>query len=302
MKNKREFNPEDAKTTNKRMKYPVIETIELMPFLQKLFPEKSRTAVKSYLTHRQVYVNNQIITQFNYLLKPGFDVLISGSKIPTTTSFTGMSIVYEDEYIIVIDKNSGLLSIATSSEKEMTAYSQLRNYVKQLNENNKLFVLHRLDKETSGVMMFAKSAEIQEEMQRNWQRYVTKRTYIAVLEGCLREDEGTFTSFLTEDKMSHKVESHEQRSGREAISHFKVLKKNIKYSLVEFQLDTGRKNQIRVHAQSMGHPIIGDKKYGGKPSPIGRLGLHANILEFTHPVLKTTMLFKSPMPFKMNFK
>lgn len=302
MNNKKEFKTEVAKSADKRLKYTVTEYIELMPFLQKLFPEKSRTAVKSYLTHRQVYVNNQIITQFNYVLKPGFDVLISTSKIPTSASFTGMSIVYEDEYIIVIDKNSGLLSIATSTEKEMTAYSQLRNYVKQQNENNKLFVLHRLDKETSGVMMFAKSAEIQEEMQRNWQRYVTKRTYIAVLEGCIREDEGTFESFLTEDKMSHKVESHEQRHGREAITHFKVLKKNIKYSLVEFQLDTGRKNQIRVHAQSMGHPIIGDKKYGGKPSPIGRLGLHANILEFTHPVLKTTMLFKSPMPFKMNFK
>lgn len=290
------------KSRDKRLKYTVTETIELMPFLQKIFPEKSRNAVKSYLIHRQVYVNNQIVTKFNYELKPGFIVLISTSKIPTTANFTGLSIVYEDEYIIVIDKNSGLLSIATSSEKEMTAYSQLRNYVKQQNENNKLFVLHRLDKETSGVMMFAKSAEIQEEMQRNWQRYVTKRTYIAVLEGSLRDDEGTLSSFLSEDKMSHKVESHEQRVGREAITHFKVLKKNLKYTLVEFQLDTGRKNQIRVHAQLMGHPIIGDKKYGGKPSPIGRLGLHANVLEFIHPVLKTTMLFKSPIPFKMNFK
>ncbi len=302
MNNKQNEKMLTPKSNDKRAKYIIDETIDLMSFLQKTFPEKSRNAVKSYLVHRQVYVNNQIITQFNYTLKPGFEVLISSSKIPTTKSFDGLSIVYEDEYIIVIDKNSGLLSIATSSEKEMTAYSQLRNYVKQLSEKNKLFVLHRLDKETSGVMMFAKSAEIQEEMQRNWQRYVTKRTYVAVLEGCLKEDEGTFSSYLTEDRTSHKVESHEQRHGREAITHFKVLKKNEKYSMVEFKLDTGRKNQIRVHAQSMGHPIIGDKKYGGKPSPIGRLGLHANILEFIHPVLKTTMLFKSPIPFKMNFK
>lgn len=295
----RKKHPSDSpKQKDKRKAFTVSEPVELMDFLRACFPEKSRTAVKSYLVHRQVYVNNQIITKHSHKLKPSDVVLISDSKIPTSTDFVGLKIVYEDDYIIVIDKASGLLSIATNTEKENTAYSQLRNYVKKASDRNKLFILHRLDKDTSGVMMFAKSAEIQEEMQRNWQRYVTKRTYLAVLEGAVKEDSGSVSSWLFEDQ-AHKMESTDEQKGRQAITHFKVVKRKENFTLVEFQLDTGRKNQIRVHAQSMGHPICGDRKYGGKPSPFGRLGLHANILEFTHPVFKTSMQFKSPMPFRM---
>lgn len=294
--NRKSGSPIVGKAPDRRLKFTVKEPMELMTFLQQIFPEKSRTAVKSYLTHKQVYINFQIVTQFNLPLQAGQEVVISTSKIPTSTNFFGLSIVYEDDYLIVIDKNSGLLSIAAGSEKEKTAYSQLRAHVKQLSPQNKLFVLHRLDKDTSGVMMFSKSAEVQEKMQRNWHGYVTKRTYVAILEGCVKEDKGTISSWLTEDA-THKVMSHEeQHAGRQATTHFKVIKKNLNYSMVEFQLETGRKNQIRVHAQEMGHSIIGDRKYGGKASPIGRLGLHANILEFIHPVLKTTMLFKSPIP------
>lgn len=288
-------NGSSHKSADKRLRFLVNEPMELMTFLQQTFPEKSRTAVKSFLVHKQVYINFQIVTQFNYPLAAGQEVVISTSKIPTSTSFFGLSILYEDDYLIVIDKNSGLLSIAAGGEKEKTAYSQLRAHVKQLSPKNKLFVLHRLDKDTSGVMMFAKSAEVQEKMQRNWHGYVTKRTYVAVLEGCLKEDKGVFSSWLTEDK-AHNVISHEEQTGRQAITHFKVIKKNLDYSLVEFQLDTGRKNQIRVHAQEMEHSIIGDRKYGGKASPIGRLGLHANILEFIHPIQNTVMSFKSPLP------
>jgi 23S rRNA pseudouridine1911/1915/1917 synthase len=287
--------PKGARSPERRMKYLVKEPMELMDFLQLTFPEKSRTAVKSYLVHKQVYINYQIVTQFNYPLQAGEEVVISTSKIPTSTNFFGLSIIYEDDYLIVIDKNSGLLSISAGGEKEKTAYSQLRAHVKQLSPQNKLFVLHRLDKDTSGVMMFSKSAEVQEKMQRNWHGYVTKRTYIALLEGCMKEDKGMYSSWLTEDK-AHNVISHEEQTGRQAVTHFKVIKKNKDYSLVEFQLETGRKNQIRVHAQEMGHSIVGDRKYGAKASPIGRLGLHANVLEFIHPILKTTMSFTSPTP------
>ncbi len=290
--------PPSAKQKDRRKSFTVSQPIELLEFLRACYPEKSRTAVKSYLVHRQVYVNNQIITKHSHKLKPSDVVLISDTKIPTSAEFVGLKIVYEDDYIIVIDKASGLLSIATDTEKENTAYSQLRNYVKTISDRNKLFILHRLDKDTSGVMMFAKSAEIQEEMQRNWQRYVTKRTYLAVLEGAVKEDSGSVSSWLFED-LTHKMESTDEQKGRQAITHFKVVKRKENYTLVEFHLDTGRKNQIRVHAQSMGHPICGDRKYGGKPSPFGRLGLHANVLEFTHPVFKTSMQFKSPMPFRM---
>ncbi|MDD2345162.1 MAG: RluA family pseudouridine synthase [Bacteroidales bacterium] len=288
----------DLKPKDNRKSFQVSEPIELMDFLKLSFPDKSRTAVKSYLIHRQVYVNNQIITQYNHRLKPLDVVLISETKIPTSKEFVGLTILYEDDYVIVIDKASGLLSIATASEKDNTAYSQLRNYVKNVNERNKLFILHRLDKDTSGVMMFAKSAEIQEEMQKNWQRYVTKRTYLAVLEGAVEKDSGSISSWIFEDQ-AHKMESNEEQKGRQAVTHFKVVKRKENFTLVEFELDTGRKNQIRVHAQSMGHPIVGDRKYGGNPSPFGRLGLHANILEFIHPVFQTSMQFKSPMPFRM---
>lgn len=287
--------PRVAKPVDKKLRFQVKHPMELMTFLIESFPDKSRTAVKSYLTHKQVYINFQVVTQFNYPLLPGQEVVISTSKIPSSSAFVGLNILYEDEYLIVIDKKSGLLSIASGTEKEKTAYSQLRAHVKLLSPKNKLFVLHRLDKDTSGVMMFAKSAEVQERMQRNWHGFVTKRTYIAVLEGCVKEDKGTISSWLTEDK-AHNVISHEEQTGRQAITNFKVIKKNMDYSMVEFQLETGRKNQIRVHSQEIGHPIIGDRKYGAKRSSIGRLGLHANVLEFKHPVDGVTMSFKSPIP------
>jgi 23S rRNA pseudouridine1911/1915/1917 synthase len=291
--------PKSAKPTERRLKYTVKEPMELMQFLQQLYPEKSRTAVKSYLIHKQVYINFQIVTQFNYPLQAGQEVVISTSKIPVSVNFNGLTILYEDESIIVIDKSAGLLSIASNTEKEKTAYSQLRAHVKQLNPQNKLFVLHRLDKDTSGVMMFAKSADVQERMQKNWHKFVTLRTYIAVLEGSVSEDKGTISSWLTEDK-AHNVISHEEQHGRQAVTHFKVIKKNLNYSMVEFHLETGRKNQIRVHSQEIGHSIIGDRKYGANVSPIGRLGLHANILEFIHPVLNTKLSFKSPIPKSFN--
>ncbi|MEI6348569.1 MAG: RluA family pseudouridine synthase [Bacteroidota bacterium] len=284
-----------AKAPERRLKYTVKEPMELLQFLQQLYPEKSRTAVKSFLIHKQVYINFQIVTQFNYPLIAGQEVVISTSKIPVSINFEGLSILYEDESIIVIDKSAGLLSIASTTEKEKTAYSQLRAHVKQLNPQNKLFVLHRLDKDTSGVMMFAKSADVQERMQRNWHNFVTLRTYVAVLEGCVSDDAGTISSWLTEDK-AHNVISHEEQHGRQAVTHFKVIKKNLNYSMVEFRLETGRKNQIRVHSQEIGHSIVGDRKYGGKASPIGRVGLHANILEFIHPVLKSKLSYISPVP------
>ncbi len=295
MRKKSNSSPRDSKPVDRKLRFQVKEATDLMTFLQQQFPDKSRTAVKSYLTHKQVYINFQVITQFNYPLVAGQEVVISTSKVPLSAAFIGLSILFEDEYVIVIDKNAGLLSIASGSEKEKTAYSQLRAHVKLMSPKNKLFVLHRLDKDTSGVMMFAKSAEVQERMQRNWHGFVTKRTYIAVLEGSVKEDKGVISSWLTEDK-EHNVISHEDQQGRQAITNFKVIKRCLDFSMLEFELQTGRKNQIRVHSQEIGHPIIGDRKYGAKVSPIGRLGLHANVLEFTHPVDGVTMSFKSPIP------
>lgn len=295
MRKKSNSLPRVAKPVDRKLRFQVKEPMELMTFLIQQFPDRSRTAVKSFLTHKQVYINYQVVTQFNYPLLAGQEVVISTSKVPLSAAFIGLTILYEDQYVIVIDKNAGLLSIASGTEKEKTAYSQLRAHVKQMSPQNKLFVLHRLDKDTSGVMMFSKSAEVQEKMQRNWHKFVTKRTYIAILEGAVKEDKGTIQSWLTEDK-EHNVISHEEQQGRQAITNFKVLKRTSDFSLVEFELLTGRKNQIRVHSQEIGHPIVGDRKYGAKVSPISRVGLHANILEFTHPVDGVTMSFKSPIP------
>jgi len=283
------------KVIERRLKFEVKEPAELMTFLQKQFPEKSRTAVKSLLVHKQIYIDFNLVTQFNYPLQKGQTVVISNSKIPASAKLDGLKILYEDEYLIVIDKNAGLLSIATNSEKEKTAYSMLRNHVKQLGSQFKLFVLHRLDKDTSGVMMYAKAADIQEEMQRNWHRYVTQRLYIAVVEGSIKEEKGVISTWLSEDK-AHKVISSEEQKGRQATTNFKVIKRCATYTMLELFLETGRKNQIRVHLQELGHNIIGDRKYGAKASPIGRMGLHARTLEFIHPATNEKMKFESQIP------
>ncbi len=190
----------------------------------------------------------------------------------------------------------GMLSIATAKEKLLTTYSILSTHVKKEDPTNRIFVVHRLDRDTSGVMMFAKSEKVQEIMQKEWQEAVIRRSYIAVVEGVVENDKGTIRSFLKENKMLIMYSTKVPGEGDEAITHYKVLKINEEFSLLEVELETGRKNQIRVHMKELGHPVAGDKKYGSKHNPLRRTCLHANILAFKHPITGEELSFETPPP------
>lgn len=268
----------------------------LMKFLIDELTGKSRTTIKSILAHRQVSVGNHTITQFDYPLEPKQIVTINWGAIPEQTRYRGLKILFEDPYIIVIEKEAGMLSIATAKEKLLTTYSILSAHVKKEDPSNRIFVLHRLDRDTSGVMMFAKSEEVQEKMQKEWQEAVVRRSYIAVVEGQVEKDTDTIRSFLKENKMLIMYSTKVPGEGDEAITHYKVLKRSEEFSLLEVELETGRKNQIRVHMKELGHPIAGDKKYGSKVNPLKRTCLHANILAFKHPVTGEELSFETPAP------
>ncbi len=285
------------KTGNRFQNLPEIkENIGLMAFLTKCFPEKSRSAIKSLLSHKLVLVNQKDISLYNYNLNPGDQVVLLKGKSQAGEDLTGIKILFEDDYLIVIEKAAGLLSISTSEEKERTAYSLLSRHVKNADKPGHVFVLHRLDKETSGVMMFAKNKEVQSTMQNNWREMVLERSYTAIVEGKVLNPENTITSHLIESKAMkiHKTKNTEE--GQLAVTHYKVISQLKEFALVNVVLETGRKNQIRVHMQDMGNPIIGDKKYGAKTNPIVRLGLHASLLVFRHPISKDVLRFESPIP------
>jgi 23S rRNA pseudouridine1911/1915/1917 synthase len=189
-----------------------------------------------------------------------------------------------------------MLSIATAKEKLLTTYSILSGHVKRENPNNRIFVVHRLDRDTSGIMMFAKSEEVQSAMQKAWHEAVIERTYVAVVEGLVENDEGTIRSFLKENKALIMYSTKVPGEGDEAITHYKVLRRGEAITLVEVKLETGRKNQIRVHMKELGHPVVGDKKYGAKTNLIGRTCLHARVLAFIHPVNGTEVRYETPVP------
>jgi 23S rRNA pseudouridine1911/1915/1917 synthase len=281
---------------NKTFCFQVVEKNLLMKFLLTQMPDKSRNTIKSLLAHRQVSVNNQIISKFDYPLEPDQQVKVNWNKVEEVPHYHGLKILYEDTSIIVIDKQSGLLSIATAKERQQTAYFILTEHVRKVNRKNRVYIVHRLDKDSSGVMMFAKSVEIQEKLQNDWQKAVIDRRYVVVVEGIVENTEGTITSWLKESSALIMYSYKYDNGGQKAITHYNVLKKSEDFTLLDIKLETGRKNQIRVHAQSIGHSIIGDKKYGATQNPIKRLGLHALLLAFKHPITGEDMRFETPIP------
>lgn len=275
------------------------ETVKLMEFMSVVVPEAKRSQLKVWLKYNQVMINGVITHQFDAPVEPGQWVEINLSRPFVVFSHPRINMVYEDNDIIVINKGYGLLSMGTETakKKEDTAYAALKKYVKEKHPMNKIFIVHRLDRDTSGLMMFAKTIEAKEAMQHNWNNMVISRKYIAVVEGVVQQDEGVIKSYLGETSQYEVYSTQNEKDGQLAITHFKVLNRGSGYSLVEFSLDTGRKNQIRVHAaKELGHPIVGDRKYGAKASPIHRLALHARTLRFAHPVTRRDMNFELPIP------
>lgn len=286
-----------ARARNQYTDYPVKESMELMEFLATKMPDASRTKLKSLLSKRVVYVDKVITTQYNFPLKPGMLVQISREKGGNREfNHKLLKIVYEDAYLIVVEKKEGLLSVNTERQKERTAVSLLNEYVQRSNRNARVYIVHRLDRDTSGLMMFAKDERTQCTLRDNWHKIVFDRRYVAVVAGEMEQNAGMVRSWLTDRKL-YVYSSPVDDGGKEAITHYRTIKRANGYSLMEMVLETGRKNQIRVHMQDLGHPIVGDGRYGVEDlNPLNRLALHAFKLCFYHPITGEEMHFETPYP------
>lgn len=276
--------------------FKVKQASELLQFLIDNKIRKSKNAIQSVLRRRLITVNGKLVTQYNHALKPGDKVsVMKTDQAKKVKRLKGMTIVYEDDHIIVIDKEAGLLSVATDKEQAKTAYAILTEYVKKKKPINKIFVLHRLDREAAGLMVFAKDLDTQGKFQRNWNYIVPVYNMTAIVYGSMPEQQGTLRSWLTENKNFQVFSDSYDNGGQEAITHYKVLKNSTQYSLVEFRQETKRKNQIRAQLQQLQRPIVGDKKYGANTNPLKHMAYQASEMTIKHPSTGQIMEFKSPL-------
>ena len=277
--------------------FVVKEPCELLEFLLLTFKDQSRKSVKSLLGSHRVSIDGAPVTQFNFKLYPGDTVIISNSPIRRKTR-SNLPIIYEDNDLIVINKPTKLLSVPSDNEKGSTAFRMVNDYLQQKDKHNRAFIVHRLDEDTSGVLMFAKNAKMANALTDgdNWNNLTKKRGYYAIVEGQLEKKEGTITSYLKKNAQNMMFSSKKKGDGLLAITKYKVMSETKDYSLVDVNIETGRKNQIRVHFGDLGHYIIGDDKYGEPSNPLKRLGLHAYELDIINPLNGKLMKFKAPMP------
>ena len=258
--------------------------------------EQSRSKIKATLQGQGIKVDGKTMTQFDYLLRPGMKVSVSKTKRnqqPFKSRY--VKIVYEDRWLIVVEKQVGILSMA-AGHSALNVKSILDDYFKKSRQHCTAHVVHRLDRDTSGLMVYAKDMDVEQMLEHTWHQTVYDRRYVAVLSGEMEQDEGTIENWLKDNKAYITYSSPVDNGGKLAITHFHVLDRTTDHSLVEFKLETGRKNQIRVHAADMGHPVCGDVKYGNGDNPIGRLCLHAWLLCFYHPVTHQPMEFETVIP------
>jgi 23S rRNA pseudouridine1911/1915/1917 synthase len=257
----------------------------LLDLLQERFPDSTKTTLRKMLQTDRVRVNG--IPERNAKRLVGAEDRIDvGSK--GEVSDLRVTILYEDADLIVIDKAAGLLTVASPTETEETVVAVL---------NRRVHVVHRLDRDSSGVLVFAKDADMRERLQALFAAHEIDRIYVAIIHGRLAEPIGTFRSYLTEDRSLHVKSTDDARKGKDAITHYRTLASGDRYSMLEVTLETGRRNQIRVHMAEAGHPIVGDTMYGkGRENPLGRLALHARLLGFVHPGTGKRLVFTVPIP------
>ena len=277
--------------------FVVKQQCELLEFLLMTFKDQSRNSVKSLLGSHRVSIDGAPVTQFNFKLYPGDTVIISSNPIRKKTR-SNLPIIFEDNDLIVINKPSKLLSVPSDNEKGSTAFRMVNDYLQQKDKHNRAFIVHRLDEDTSGVLMFAKNDKMARALTDcdNWNNLVKKRGYYAIVEGTLDKKEGTIRSYLKKNSQNMMYSSKKKGDGQLAITNYKIIEENGQYSLADVDIKTGRKNQIRVHFGDLGHFIIGDDKYGEPSNPIKRLGLHAYELDIIHPFNNKLLKFKAPMP------
>ena len=272
----------------------VVEAL-LIEFIMEKLHGISRNRAKALISNRVVLVNNAITTHPLAALKPGDVVQLDRSKHKMSFHSKDLDIVYEDPYLLVIDKHPGLLSMSNNT-RQQTVQTVLNRYLEKGGGRNTSHLVHRLDRDTSGLMVYAKDIQTQQSLINGWQQLVTDRRYLALVEGELEKPVGRIQSWLTEDKRFITHSSPVDNGGKFAVTHYKTLTSSNGYSLMECELETGRKNQIRVHMSDLGHPVVGDHKYGASGDPMRRLGLHAYMLCFVHPVTGKHMKFETPVP------
>lgn len=287
------------KVIDRKGDYTVFDVGREQPLLEFLLDNvkgQSRSKIKATLQGHGVLVGKTCVTQFDYLLRPGMRVSVSNTKRNLNIFRSRhMKIVYEDQYIVVIDKAVGILSMA-AGHSSLNVKTVLDDYFHKSHQRCTAHVVHRLDRDTSGLMIYAKDMQTELALERNWQEAVYDRRYIALLSGRMEQEHGTIASWLRDNRAYVTYSSNVDNGGKYAVTHFYTVDVGESRSLVEFRLETGRKNQIRVHAADMGHPVCGDIKYGNGDDPVGRLCLHAFVLCFYHPVTHERMEFSTPVP------
>lgn len=276
--------------------FNVTSETTLLPFLIETLKDKNRTEIKALLKYRHIAMKDKPVTQFDTPLMPGDTVQVNFGRSYFKFSNPQVRILYEDQWMVVIEKASGLLSVANDNNRDRNAFAIVRDYVRHDNPDAELYVCHRLDQYTSGILMFAKNRDMQHELRDNWDFYVKERRYVCVTERVPARPEDEIRSLLTENERLQVHSTDNEDEGRLAITRYRVLQSRGRYALVDVEIFTGKKNQIRVHMAEMGCPISGDIKYGAETNPARRLMLHNYRFSIIHPVSGELMTFRLPYP------
>jgi len=263
--------------------------------LQDLTPGASKRSLRQMLDQGRISLNGQNCKNPRQIVQAG-NVLEIGARTKSTRAAPGLHILYDDDDLLVAQKSAGLLSVATPHERDRTAYARLCQYVSKQSPKNRLFTVHRLDKFVSGILVFAKSEKVKARLQAAFQKHDIERKYWAIVEGSVPKDYGSIRSYRAEDRFYRVHSTEDPKAGKHAVTHYRVLQRFPKFTALEVALETGRKNQIRAHLSEMGHPIVGDRAYGSKTNPLGRIGLHAFCLGFVHPTQGTKLHFATEPP------
>ena len=290
------YNRYTGNTQDEYVFYNVNDERPLLEFLLDNVKNISKTKVKATLRGHGIKVDGKTVTQFDYPLRKGMKVgMCKHKRDDMQLNSRYVKIVYEDKFIVVIEKNIGILSMA-AGHSSLNVKTVLDEYFHKSHQKCMAHVVHRLDRDTSGLMMYAKDIETEQILEHNWHDIVYDRRYVAVVSGEMEENGGTIANWLKDNKAYITYSSPVDNGGKYAVTHFHTLARTTEYSLVEYSLETGRKNQIRVHSADMGHPVCGDVKYGNGDNPLHRLCLHAYMLCFYHPVTRERMEFETPIP------
>ncbi len=295
-KNRKSYQPDHTE------EYVSEEQTHLLAFLNKVMAGRSNTTIKMYLKRQHCMINGVPTTQYNAPIAPG-DVLTVNYTRPYVTFQNRMvTLLHEDDDLIVVEKKSGLLSVGVPNNREYTCQGIVERYIQRCYGHGHAYIVHRLDQYTSGILIFAKTRETMNVLRDAWSTYVVERRYLAVVEGIPEKEEGECASYLAENNAYRVYSTDNPEEGKLAVTRWKTVKTKGNYALLDIEILTGRKNQIRVHMSEMGHPVAGDRKYEAKTNPWGRLMLHNNVLQFIHPVTRRQMRFELPAPksFELN--